>query len=145
MSPAACAWEIAASGAPFASHHAAARRLSSGTSSGSRRSSSATQEVSELVVVPVPLAPPIERDDEQVRPRDRLELARRSGGLEHRVAQRPAHPVEDRGPRQEADVARAQPREVLEVEVVGHESVVAANAAQRPALRFPSFSDSAAR
>ena len=83
-----------------------------------------SQELSKLVVVPIPPAPPVEWHEEEVRPRDRLELARRTTGLEHGVAQRSAHPIENRCSRQEADVLRPQAGEVLEVEVVGHESVV---------------------
>ena len=88
------------------------------------------EEVSKLVVVPVPIALPIERHDEEVRLHERLELVRRSRGLEHCIAQWAAHPLQHCGPGQEADVARAQPGQVLEVEVVDHESVVAANTVQ---------------
>ena len=83
-----------------------------------------SQELSKLVVEPIPPAPPVERHEKQVRPRDRLQLARRPTGFEHCVAQRPAHPIEDRCSRQEVDVLRPQSGEVLEVEVVGHEPVL---------------------
>ena len=53
------------------------------------------QQVAEQVVVPVPLAVPVEGDEQQVRVCERLQHRARAGGVEHRIAQRPAQA--DRG------------------------------------------------
>ncbi len=66
------------------------------------------QEVSKASVVAVPRALCVEPDDEQVRVGERLEPGRRANRLEHGVAERPAHPLEHRGPGEEPHVARAQ-------------------------------------
>ena len=89
------------------------------------------KKVPKLAVVPVPGAPPTDRYEEQVGLCERLQPVGRPGGLEHRVAERPGHPVEHRGSREEPHVLPAQPGEVLEVEEVGHEAVVAARVARR--------------
>ena len=47
----------------------------------------------------------------------------RAALLEDRVAERPGHPLENGGPRQEAKIVRRQVREQLRLQVVGHEPV----------------------
>ena len=73
------------------------------------------QHVGEQVVVAVPEAAIVERDEEQVRPIELLEHRLAAAAAGHRVAQRPGEPVQDRGLEQEASDrrragARAPPR-----------------------------------
>jgi len=56
----------------------------------------APQQIAEELVVAVPLAARVERDEEQVRPRHRLQLLRTIVPTGHGVAQRPEQPLEDR-------------------------------------------------
>ena len=100
------------------------------------------EEVSELAVVAVRPAAMVEWDEKEIGLVERLELPPRALGLEDGVAERPAHGVEDRCPGEEADVVGAEPREELEVEVVGDEAVVASG---HDAPAPPSLSASAAR
>ena len=86
------------------------------------------EQVAEEVVVPVPAAAVVERDDEQVRVLELCQRLGRVGAVEDRIAQRRGHPVEHRGPREELDVVRPQLGEVLRAQVVRHEPVVAAEA-----------------
>ena len=86
------------------------------------------QQLAEQVVIAVPLAPPVERHDEAVRPRERLERARRPRRLQDGVAEPAAHALEDGGVLQEPRLGRREPREELEAEVLGHEAVVAREA-----------------
>ena len=65
------------------------------------------QEIAEEVVIPIPLAVGVERHEEEVGAPERLELGRRVLPVEHRVAERPAHPLEQRRAAQER---RAAPR-----------------------------------
>ena len=62
---------------------------------------SCAQHVGEEVVVPVPLAPVVERDHEQVLAVERFERGLASGLAGHRVAERTLQPVEDRRLQQE--------------------------------------------
>ena len=89
VSPAAWAWEIAASGAPFDVAPCRRSSMELGEELWLAPLQLGEEEASELVVVPVPLAPPIERHHEQVRGRDRLELPspiRRSRAPRRRAA-----------------------------------------------------------
>ena len=54
------------------------------------------EQVGEQVVIAVPAAPVVERDEEQVGPLERLEHRRPAGPAGDRVAQRAGEPVEDR-------------------------------------------------
>ena len=83
------------------------------------------QQVAEEMVVSVPLAVPIECDEQQVRVRERLQHRARAGGVEHRVAQRPAQAIEDGRSRQEPDLGVREAREQLGPQVVRHQPVVA--------------------
>ena len=82
------------------------------------------QQIAEEVVIPVPLPAPVEGHEEQVRTLELLEHVRRTLHTEHGVAQRPAHPVEHGGARQERDFGGAEVREQLGSQVVGHEAIV---------------------
>ena len=66
------------------------------------------QEVSEQVMVPIPLAGPVEGDEQQVRVCERLQHCARAGAAEHRIAQRPAQPIEDGRAREEGDLGRRE-------------------------------------
>ena len=88
------------------------------------------QHVGEQVVVPVPLAVRVERDDEQVLPLQRLQRRPSARPAGHRVAQRPGQPVEHRGVEQEPAHALRQPVEHLVAEVVDDEPVVAGEPAR---------------
>ena len=101
VSSPAAAYRSASSGSSCCSHQSAARRYSSVTRSGSRRCSSRAEHVAEELVIAIPAARVIERDEEEIRALDRLEHARRVRALEHRVAEIAAHPVEHRGAGQE--------------------------------------------
>jgi hypothetical protein len=76
------------------------------------------------VVVPVPLAAAVQRDQQEVRSLQRRQHLPRSGGVEDRVAQRPAHALQDRGPGQERHPLRRELCQQLGVQVVGDEPVV---------------------
>ena len=73
------------------------------------------EELAEQVVVAVPLAAIVERDDERVRARERLERIGRVDRAEHRVAERWGHPIEDRRAEQERlEIVRLPPQDLLE-------------------------------
>ena len=82
-------------------------------------------------MVPVPLAVVVEGDDEDIRVLERLKPPRGVGALEHVVAKRPAHPIEDGGPREELELASTEPREMLGAQVVGDEPVVSSERDER--------------
>ena len=86
------------------------------------------------MVVPVPLPVGVQRHQEQVGARQRLQHRRGAALLEDRVAERPRHPLENGGPREEAKLVRGQVREQLRLQVVGHETV--APGERRRALRL---------
>ena len=105
-SPASCAYPIAASGCPFASHQSAARARSSRHQIRLGANQLRPQQLLEEVVVAVPLPMGVQRHQEQVGARQRLQLRRGAALLEDRVAERPGHPLEHGGPRQEAKLVR---------------------------------------
>ena len=73
----------------------------------------------------------VERNEEEVGCLHRLENARRVLALEHGVAERAAHAVEDCGSRQELDLIGREPSKVLRPQVIHHEAVVAGERGQR--------------
>ena len=77
------------------------------------------------MVIAEPAPAPVERDDEEGRLLERFEPARRSLAptTEHGVAERSRHGVEHGRPREEAQIGAPEARQVLEVEVVGHEPI----------------------
>ena len=103
VSPAARACRTAGSIDPAASHQAEARACSTGTMSCSWIASSSRSAVrrSRWRRYQEPLG--VDGDDEEVRPRDRLQYAVRAVGAEHGVAQRTRHDVQDRNAAEEAD------------------------------------------
>ena len=73
------------------------------------------EEFAEQVVVAVPLTAIVERDDERVRARERLERIGRVVRPEHRVAEGRRHPIEDRRAEQERlEIVRLPPQDFLE-------------------------------
>ena len=77
-------------------------------------------------MVAEPEAAPVQRHQQQVRPHQLGQLGRGAGLIEHRFAQRPAHPVEHRGPGQELPVPRRDPPEELRLHVLAHQPVIPA-------------------
>jgi hypothetical protein len=82
------------------------------------------EHVSEEVVVPVPRALAIERDQQEVLALDRLQCASGAGPFHDRVADRSVEAIEDRGPGQEALPLPGQAPEDLRTHVIDHEAVV---------------------
>ena len=82
------------------------------------------QQIPEQVVIAVPLVPPVQRDQQQVGPLEGHQHRARPCGAEHRVAQRPAHPLQHRGPGQERHLVLGQPGQQLRPQVIGHKPVV---------------------
>ena len=66
-----------------------------------RASQLMAQQAAEQVVIPEPAALIVQRDEEQVGAMDLADQFRGVGPSRERVAQRRAHPVEDRGDQQE--------------------------------------------
>ena len=78
-----------------------------------------SEEIAEQVVVAVPPAAIVERDDERIRAREGLERIGRVVRAEHRVAQGWRHPVEDRRAEQERLELARLALQYLFQEVVG--------------------------
>ena len=83
------------------------------------------KHVAEQMVVAVPLALTIERDQEEVLALDRLEGASGAGPLHDRVAHRPVEAIEDRGPDEEALPVPGEGPEDFGADVVDDEAIVA--------------------
>ena len=66
---------------------------------------------------------PVQRKQEEVLPRDRLQGPRRTRSLQHRVAERPAERVQDGRAGQERDGPSGEVRQEFGTEIVRHESV----------------------
>ena len=62
------------------------------------------EELPEEMVVPVPLAVAVHRDDQEVPLLQALENPARPGAPDRRIAQGPAHPVEDGGAREKQHI-----------------------------------------
>ena len=60
------------------------------------------EEIAEEMVIAIPPATIVERDDERIGTREILQRTSRVVDAEHRIAQRRRHPIEDRRPEQEA-------------------------------------------
>ena len=93
------------------------------------------EELPEEVVVPVPLAVAINRDDEQVSLFEPLEDSARACRPIVRVTQRTAHPVENRGPRQKQHVGPRYPVQEFRAQVLRDEAVGPAEAGRRRKVR----------
>jgi hypothetical protein len=82
------------------------------------------KQLMEQPVVAIPLAPAIERHQEQVGPVQRFQDPARTRSAHDRIAQRTAHALEHRGAREERHPAARDPGQQLGPQVVGHEAVV---------------------
>jgi hypothetical protein len=80
--------------------------------------------LAERGVVAEPATLPVERDDEEARPRKRAEPSACVVGPQHVVAEGSGQPVEHGGAREEPDVPCAQAGHALELEVVRDEPVL---------------------
>ena len=94
------------------------------------------EHVAEEMVEAIPAPLVVERDDEQVRPFVALELERGVRALQHVIAERTAHAVENRDAGEELDLRLGQALEQHEAEVVADIAVVPANA-RRGSASFP--------
>src|SRR5262245_31927537 len=83
------------------------------------------EDVAEEPVVAIPDTLAVERDEEEIRALDLLELAARAAVVEHGVAEPAAHLLEDGGPAEEPQRARTEPRQVFGVDVGGQIRVAA--------------------
>ena len=93
------------------------------------------QHVPEQVVVAVPLPPPVQRHQQQVRPLQVRQHRSRPGLPEHRIAQRPAHPLQHRGPGQERPLPAGDPPQELRLHVLAHQPVIPAEGDRRARQR----------
>ena len=82
-----------------------------------------TQQLPEEVVVAVPRPVAVQREQEHVRARERLQDRGGAALLEHRVAEGSRQPLEHRGPRQEAKGLRGHVRKQLRAQIVGHQAI----------------------
>ena len=83
------------------------------------------QQVAEQVMVPIPLAVPVECDEQKVRVRERFQDCIRARAVEHRIAEPPAHSIEHGCSRQERDLGVREAREQLGTQILRHQPVVA--------------------
>ena len=90
------------------------------------------QQIGEQVVVAPPPALLVERDQEQAGPLDRLQQLLAVRAPDHRVAERAAQPVEDRGLQQERAQLGGLAFQDLLGEVVEHEPVAAGELRDEP-------------
>src|SRR6185295_5664045 len=74
-----------------------------------------SQELAEEMVIAIPLAPRVERYEEEIRALDPLEQLDRVGALRDGIAERPREPVENGCPEQErSDVIRLAGEHLVE-------------------------------
>ena len=115
---------MASDGSPFAWYQALARRCSVRHELRQLVGQARAQDVGEEVVIAVPAAPVVERDQEQVPPLQRVQHGLAIAALGHGVAQRAAQPVQDRGLQQEAPNLVGLPVQDLLDQVVDDVAVV---------------------
>ena len=70
------------------------------------------------MVIPVPIAPVVEWDDEQVRACELLQLSRRTDAVDNRVAEWAVHPLQDRCAQEKLARVRVEVPEDLVPQVV---------------------------
>jgi hypothetical protein len=92
----------------------------------------ALEEISEETVDPEPPGPPLDREQEEVRPRDPGEGRLRTGLVQHCVAERRGELGQHSGPAQEPQLGRTQVREARRSQVVGQVAVRARDRGRRP-------------
>ena len=86
-------------------------------------------------MVAVPLPPPVQRHQQQVGPGQLRQGRGGPGQLEHRLAQRPGHPLQHRGPGQEHPLPAGDPGQELRLHVLAHQPVIAAEGDRRARQR----------
>jgi hypothetical protein len=84
------------------------------------------QQLAEQVVEAEPFSTVVERHEEEIRLLDRLQPACGVAALQHRVAERRGHPLEHRAAGEEPQLLRGQAGEMLDLQIVGDETVVSA-------------------
>ena len=85
------------------------------------------EQLAEQMMVAVPLAAPVQRHQQQIRARQRLQDIGRSLGVQDRVAQRPGQAVQHRRARQERHRLRWEMSQELRPQIFGQEPIVAAD------------------
>ena len=118
MSPAAMAWRTARAGNPWSAYQIAARWWSSGSSLRVTLLELDREELSEEVVIAIPLAPLVERGDEDIGALELGEPRRRAGLAGDRVREPAADRVDDRGRQHEPESVRVEGHEHLLGQVV---------------------------
>jgi len=88
------------------------------------------QHVAEQVVVAVPLAAVVQRHQQHVGSGQFGQHRSGAGQFQHRLAQRPGHALQHRGPGQELPLGGGDPGQELRFHVLGHEQIATA---ERPA------------
>ena len=122
------AWPIAAAWSPLRAYQSLARRCSSCDLVALLVEQPGSQHVGEEMVVAVPEAPVVERDQEQVPPIEGLEHRPTAVLARHRIAERAVQPAQDRRAEQEApDMLRLTLQDLAD-QVVDDEAVVAREA-----------------
>ena len=89
------------------------------------------QHLAEQPVVAVALVGAVERDEQQVRPRQRGQRGGRARSAQHGVAERARQRVEHRRSQHELELLRREAGEDLVAEVVRHQPIVAAEPVRR--------------
>ena len=132
-------YSSASSSMPLRRHQLAARRRSTGTRPGLVAFQLRQQHVAEQVMVAEPLAPLVQRHQQQIGPGQILQRRRGPGPVQHRLAQRPAHPLQHRGPGQEHPLPPGDPGQELRLHILAHQPVATAGGDRRAAGRaaFP--------
>ena len=103
------------------------------------------EQLAEQLVVPVPLPAAVEGNHQQVAALQPLEECGRSRDAEDGVAERTAHPVENRRVGQEGSLRRRDPVEDLRAQVVPDVPVIASQRHGHRRVQPPAFTASAAR
>ena len=89
------------------------------------------QHVAEQVVVAVPLAAAVQRHQQQAGPGQLGQRRGRAALIQHRLAQRPAHPLQHRGPGHEHPLRRRDPGQELRLQIRTDPPVRAAERGRR--------------
>ena len=113
------------------SYQALARRCNSGTNVGSALLQVAAQHLGKQVVVAVPAPLVVEGDHKQVRPVERFQHRLAPLLTRHRIAERPAEALQDRGVQEKRLHRSRLPREHLFGEVVQHIAMSAGEGSQK--------------
>ena len=84
-----------------------------------------TEQLAEQVMIAVPLTAPVQRNHQQIPALHPFEKLSGSLPLQDGVAQRSAHPIEDRGAAHERHFRVGQVVKQFRAQVVAHETVIA--------------------